>query len=239
MCLFAEVHEKVAGLLAAPLPGGMRRDAKNADAPGRVLDHGQDVCLGAAGQAGREGVARQDRVGLGAQELRPGRPGSSPGGPVPLALRISHTAGAATLTPRPASSRWILRYPHSGGSRASRRTSALMFRRVAGRPGLPRMGRAAQRRRAMSRRQRAIVSGVTSSRSPGARFRYHAEHSREQGPVRPVQLRAARLPPLQDGDLAAQKQDLGGLPRLLAPGKPQPCDHPRDQEEDEPRAHDR
>ena len=42
MCLFAEVHDQVAGLLAGPFPGGMRRDAKNADAPGRVLDHGQD-----------------------------------------------------------------------------------------------------------------------------------------------------------------------------------------------------
>jgi hypothetical protein len=48
-------------------------DAEDADAPGRVLDHGQDVSQGAAGQVDREEVARQDRVGLGAQELRPGR----------------------------------------------------------------------------------------------------------------------------------------------------------------------
>ena len=41
-----------------------------------------------------------------------------------------------------------------------------MFRRVAGRPVLPRLDLAAQRRRAMSRCQRRIVSGVTSSRSP-------------------------------------------------------------------------
>ena len=27
-----------------------------------------------------------------------------------------------------------------------------------------------------------------------------------------------RLPPSQDGELVAQDQDLGGLPRLLAPG---------------------
>ena len=40
-----------------------------------------------------------------------------------------------------------------------------MFQRVAGRPVLPRMDRAAQRRRARSWCQRAIVSGVTSSRS--------------------------------------------------------------------------
>jgi hypothetical protein len=36
---------------------------------GRVLDHGQDVDLGAAGQVDREEVAGQDRPGLGAQEL--------------------------------------------------------------------------------------------------------------------------------------------------------------------------
>jgi hypothetical protein len=41
-----------------------------------------------------------------------------------------------------------------------------MFRRVAGRPGLPCADRAAQRRRTMSRRRRTIVSGVASSRSP-------------------------------------------------------------------------
>jgi hypothetical protein len=41
-----------------------------------------------------------------------------------------------------------------------------MFRREASLPLLPRIDLAAQRRRAMSRCQRRIVSGVTSSRSP-------------------------------------------------------------------------
>jgi hypothetical protein len=49
-------------------------------------------------------------------------------------------------------------------------------------------------------------------------FRYNAEHGREQGPVRPGQLRRARLMALQDGDRVAQDQDLGGLPRIIAPG---------------------
>jgi hypothetical protein len=39
---------------------------------------------------------------------------------------------------------------------------------------------------------------------------------------RPVQPRAARLPPLQYGELVAQDQDLCGLPRLLMPGEQQP-----------------
>jgi hypothetical protein len=44
---------------------------------------------------------------------------------------------------------------------------------------------------------------------------------------------------LQDGELVAQDQDPGGVPRLVAPGQPQPRGYPRDQEEDEPQAHDR
>jgi hypothetical protein len=48
-----------------------------------------------------------------------------------------------------------------------------------------------------------------------------------------------RLPPLQDGELVAQDQDLRGLPRLLTPGQPQPRGDPRDQEEYEPQEHDR
>jgi hypothetical protein len=45
--------------------------------------------------------------------------------------------------------------------------------------------------------------------APG--FRYHAEQGRQECPVRPVRLRAARLLPLQDGELVAQDQDLCGL----------------------------
>jgi len=80
---------------------------------------------------------------------------------------------------------------------------------------------------------------VTRSRkSVAATLRYHTEQRREQGPVRPVQLRAAR-PPLQDRELVAKDQDFGGLPRLLTPGQPQPCGQSRNQEEHEPQARDR
>ena len=54
---------------AVHCPGGMQGDPEDADAPGGVLDHGQDVGLGAVEQVDREEVARQDRLGLGAQEL--------------------------------------------------------------------------------------------------------------------------------------------------------------------------
>jgi hypothetical protein len=73
---------------------------------------------------------------------------------------------------------------------------------------------------------------------PAPRFRYHTEQGREQCPVRPVQLQAVRLLPLHYGELVAQDQDLRGLPCLLTPGQPQPRNHPRDQEEGEPQAHD-
>jgi hypothetical protein len=52
----------------------MQRDSEDADPPGRVLDHGKDVGLGAVEKVGCKEVARQDRLGLGAQELLPGRP---------------------------------------------------------------------------------------------------------------------------------------------------------------------
>jgi hypothetical protein len=77
LCLFAEVHDQVAGLLGGPFPGGMQRDAVDADAPRRVPDHGEDVGLGAVEQVNAEEVAGQDRLCLGAQELRPGRSGPS------------------------------------------------------------------------------------------------------------------------------------------------------------------
>jgi hypothetical protein len=67
--LLAQVHDQVAGLLGGPRPGRMQRDPEDADAPAGVLDYGQDIGLRAAGQVDREEVARQDRLGLGAQEL--------------------------------------------------------------------------------------------------------------------------------------------------------------------------
>jgi hypothetical protein len=47
----------------------MQGDAEDADAPGRVLDYGQDIGLGAVEQVDGEEVARQDDLGLGAQEV--------------------------------------------------------------------------------------------------------------------------------------------------------------------------
>jgi hypothetical protein len=62
------------------------------------------------------------------------------------------------------------------------------------------MDLAAQRRRTISRCQRkTVVRGDQQPQPVPAAFGYHGEQSREKCPVRPVQPRAARLPPLQDG----------------------------------------
>ena len=87
----------------------MLRDSEDSDAPGRVLDHGQDVSLGAVDQARcEEGCAR---VASAWERRNCDQVGPAPrgAGPVPLVLRISHTAGAETRAPRPANSPWILR----------------------------------------------------------------------------------------------------------------------------------
>jgi hypothetical protein len=86
MCLLTEIHQEVACLLGGPLRCGMESDSEDADAPVGVLYHGQDIGLGAVEQVDGEEVARQDRVGLGAQELRPGRLG-------PLRGRFRRSSG--------------------------------------------------------------------------------------------------------------------------------------------------
>jgi hypothetical protein len=67
--LLAKIHRQVAGLLGGPSPGGMEGDADDSDAPGCVLDYGQDVGLRAVEQVDCEEVARQYGLGLGPQEL--------------------------------------------------------------------------------------------------------------------------------------------------------------------------
>ena len=70
-----EVHAQVPGLLDDPLAAGMGGGAQDPD-PGGVFDRGQHVGLGAVQQVDGEQVQGQDRLGLGAQELRPTRAGT-------------------------------------------------------------------------------------------------------------------------------------------------------------------
>jgi len=68
--LLAEVHHQVASLLGGPFSGWMQYDSENADAPGGVLYHGQDICPGAVEQVGGEEVARQALKALHGASLR-------------------------------------------------------------------------------------------------------------------------------------------------------------------------
>ncbi len=221
--LLAEVHKQVAGLLGSPCAAWILRDSEDADAPRRVLDHGQHIGLRAVEQADYEEVARQDRLGLRTQELRPGWPGPS---------RRGIDSGIPQNLPR-----CRRRYLHAQAGQFPVDPAVAPFGVLPGQPkdqglDVPPGGRAAGLgvhgpRRPAAADDVAVPAHdrVRRDQKPqpvAVRFRYHTEQGREQGPVRPVQLRAARLPPLQDGELVAQDQDLGGLPRFLTPGQPQP-----------------
>ena len=69
MCLLVKVRQEVTGLLGGPFTGGMEGAADDSDAPGCVLDYGQDVGLVPSKQVDHEEVADQDGLGLRAQEL--------------------------------------------------------------------------------------------------------------------------------------------------------------------------
>ena len=91
---------RLAGLLGGPVPGWMQRDSEDADPPGRMLDHGQDV---GRVPSSRSAVKKSHARIAPAWERRncgqagPVRRGA---GPVPSALRISRTAGAVGLDSR-------------------------------------------------------------------------------------------------------------------------------------------
>ena len=167
--LHSEVHEQVAGLLRSPFPARVQGDAEDADAPGRVLDNGQHVSLGAVEQVDREEVACQDRLGLRTQELRPGRPGPSwlgridaAGlGDLPYGRRGDLDSQPGQLAVDPA-------VPPFGVLACEPEDQGLDIP-ADWTPVLPRMDLVAQRRRTISRCQRRIVSGVTSSRNPWRR----------------------------------------------------------------------
>ena len=74
-----------------------------------MLDDGQDVGLGAAGQAG--GEESRARIASAWERRNCDQVGAvrRGAGSIPAFFRIAHTVAAATFTPRPASSPWILR----------------------------------------------------------------------------------------------------------------------------------
>ena len=180
--------------------GWMLRDAEDADPPGGVLDHGQDIGLGAIEQVDREEVAGKDRLGLGE------RRNCDQVGPVCRGAGID-AAGREDL---PHGGRCDL-YAESGqlavdpaippagvltGQPADQRPDVAAGRWPAGPAARGPGGLAAADDVAVPAHDR--VRGNQQPQPLAPRFGYHAEQGREQCPVRPVQLRAARLPPPQD-----------------------------------------
>jgi hypothetical protein len=105
----AEVHEQVAGLLGHRGAGGMGGDPGDADAAGAVLDHDQEVEAAEEGGVDVGAVDREDRVGLGREEVSPGRAGPRGSGSMPALFKILHRVEAATRWPSPTSSPWMRR----------------------------------------------------------------------------------------------------------------------------------
>ena len=164
--MLAEVHDQVAGLLGGPFPGWMQRDSQDANAPAGVLDHGQDVRPILIEQVRREEITCQDRLGLGAQEQRPGRP-SPPRRGIDAGLlqdlpyrrrRDSYPKpGQFPVDPAVAPAGVLAGQPQDQGPDVPAGGRAA---------GLAAHGPAAQQRPTISRCQRKMVSGLTSSRSP-------------------------------------------------------------------------
>ena len=90
-----EVHEQVAGLLGEPGAGGVGGDAEDVHAAGGVLDDEERVEPVQGDGVEVEQVAGEDRVSLGAQELRsrigPARRGE---GSMPAVCRMVQTVEA-------------------------------------------------------------------------------------------------------------------------------------------------
>ena len=100
----AEVHQQVAGLVGHPVPGGMGGDPGEVHAAAVVFDHHEDVEAAQEHGVDVGEVDREDRMGLGGQELSPGRPAPSRRGIEARTLQDRPDVDAATVWPRPTSS---------------------------------------------------------------------------------------------------------------------------------------
>ncbi len=106
------------------------------DAAGAVLDDDQDIEATEQHGVHVNEVDREDAVGLGGQELPPGRTrpprcGTEPG----IMQDLPHTVELAMGWPSLTSSLWTRRCHHVGFSVAMRITSFLIAAGVDGRPG--------------------------------------------------------------------------------------------------------
>ena len=75
--VFVECHQEIAGLLGDPGCGGVGGDADDVDLPGGQFQEEQHVQALEENRVDGEEVAGHDRVGLGGEELFPGRAGAA------------------------------------------------------------------------------------------------------------------------------------------------------------------
>jgi hypothetical protein len=167
--VLVKVHQEVPGLLADPRCGRVGGGPEDVDAPGGVFDDGQAVHLGAVQQVDGEEVGGDDRFGLGAQELGPGRTGPSRRGvdsgfgedlPHRRGRNSDAKAGEFSMD-SPVSPGRVL--PGQAEDKTADVASGDRATRAA------RAGLGYPRRRSRSRCQRNTVSRVTSSRKPARR----------------------------------------------------------------------
>jgi hypothetical protein len=104
-------------LLGDPVSGGAGGGPGEVPAATVVLDHEEDVEAAQEDGVDVGEVDGEDGVGLGGQELAPGRPGPSGRGIEPAFFRIFQTVEAATAWPSPTNSPWMRLQPHRGFSR--------------------------------------------------------------------------------------------------------------------------
>ena len=218
-----EVHQQVPGHLAYPRVIGMVGDAEDPDPAGCVFDDCQDVGGGAVEEIDGDEVGGQDRFGLGAQELRPRRAGTSRRRRDPsISQDLPHRrrghgnaeSGEFTVDPPVPPCRILLRQPKyqaPGGTAGTRATRSFVLRlsspATANDVPMP-----AQHR---GRRDDQPSSGST-------RTREDVEQDSDQCPVRPRDLRSGVNLSLHDRQLVAQEQNLGGLPGFITMSQTQP-----------------
>jgi hypothetical protein len=169
VCLLAEVHDQVAGLLGGPFPGGTQGDSEDANAPGGVLDHGQDISLGAIEQVSREEVAARIASAWERRNCDQASPDRRGAGSIPAFFRIPTPSTPLPSLPGPPARRGYCGTPIRGSHG-------------------PAVGPWTWRPSGDGRCRDASAGSCPerpAAAAPGAALGYHAEQDREQGPVRP------------------------------------------------------